>query len=194
MVTDQTSKIQVLIDEKEALCQELDESNMICQLHEMVYELNLDDALHGSIMDLKNLRVLDLRFSDVSWLPPAIAHLTNLEVLNLNSMEDLRSLPDEIGDLESLKSLDLSCSNIEEIPTSIGLLQNLEDLDLVGMKKLSSLPEEIGELKSLKSLDVSLTNIKAIPTSIGLLKNLEVLKLMAQNFGARHWAGYRVAG
>lgn len=55
---------------------------------------------------LSALTELDLRFNQLTSLPPEIGNLTNLTKLNLEGNE-LMSLPESIGNLTNLTDLDL---------------------------------------------------------------------------------------
>jgi Leucine-rich repeat (LRR) protein len=64
-------------------------------------------------------------------LPPEMAQLTNLEILDLSDNALSGSVPAQLGDLISLRRLDLSNNFFEnQLPTALSRLQMLEDLDI----------------------------------------------------------------
>ncbi|RZC48300.1 hypothetical protein C5167_041244 [Papaver somniferum] len=91
--------------------------------------LNVQNILEG-ISSLKNLRHLDLSYSDVQVLPDSIVRLTNLQTLDISLCKRIRVLPTNIGSLENLVSFDFLSTHIEELPGSFGELKNLRSLDL----------------------------------------------------------------
>jgi hypothetical protein len=64
-------------------------------------------------------------------LPPEMAQLTNLEILDLSDNALSGSVPAQLGDLISLRRLDLSNNFFEnQLPIALSRLQMLEDLDI----------------------------------------------------------------
>lgn len=107
----------------------------------------------GSMVDLRNIRVLDVH--------------NNL----------LKELPNEIGELKNLQVLNIENNQLPEVPASIGELKNLQTL-LAKDNKLNSLPDSIKGLHSLRTIDVSGTNIiRYLPKNLCHVNNLEVLVL-----------------
>ena len=125
---------------------------------------------------LRQLRHLDLSYTNLGKLSHEIHSLHNLVHLIMVSIKDLEILPDSIGKLDSLQFLDLSCTAIKSLPSSIGNLVNLERLKLSN-SKLESLPDSIGALIKLPELNLSRTNISTLPDSIGKLTHLKALDL-----------------
>ncbi|XWS35192.1 hypothetical protein CRYUN_Cryun21dG0105000 [Craigia yunnanensis] len=152
-------------------------------------------------LDLDNLTVLDMRFSNVKnvwketkFLPklkildlsysiylvktPNFAGLSSLERLQFEGCASLIKVHQSIGLLERLVFLNLAeCNNLREFPDSICNLKSLETLNLSGCSKLNRLPEHLGKLEALRKLFANKSAIKQLPISIGLLKNLEHLLL-----------------
>ncbi|XVE84675.1 hypothetical protein DITRI_Ditri17bG0032300 [Diplodiscus trichospermus] len=152
-------------------------------------------------LDLDNLAVLDMRFSNVKkvWKETKILHrlkildlsysvylvktpnfvgLSSLERIEFEGCTSLTKVHQSIELLEKLVFLNLSqCNNLKELPDSICNLRSLETLNLSGCSKLDRLPEHLGRLESLRKLFADRSAIKQLPASLGLLKNLEHLLL-----------------
>jgi Leucine-rich repeat (LRR) protein len=116
----------------------------------------------------------------------------NLEVLSINCIENLQSLPDSIGALRNLKELRMDngngCSMNPVIPESIGNLHSLEKLILYGAQdprhvdKLDRLPKErhrfpksMSQLKNLTCLDLGRNGLEEIPDFVKGLPKLREL-------------------
>ncbi|XVE84670.1 hypothetical protein DITRI_Ditri17bG0031800 [Diplodiscus trichospermus] len=152
-------------------------------------------------LDLGNLAVLDMRFSNVKkvWKETKILHRlkildlsysvylvktpkfsgrSNLERLEFEGCTSLSKVHRSIGLLERLVFLNLAkCNNLKELPDSICSLRSLETLNLSDCSKLNRLPEHLGRLEALRKLFADRSAIKQLPVSLGLLKNLEHLLL-----------------
>ena len=120
----------------------------------------------------KNEATLDLSCREISALPPAIGHLTNLKKLECYETE-ITSLPDTIGNLTKLQELDCSWTSIESLPDTIGNLLGLQKLDC-SQTLIQSLPEAIGNLTKLQELSCYEIEISSIPDIIGNLTELQV--------------------
>ncbi|XVE84671.1 hypothetical protein DITRI_Ditri17bG0031900 [Diplodiscus trichospermus] len=152
-------------------------------------------------LDLDNLAVLDMRFSNVKkvWKETKILHrlkildlsylvhlvktpkfsgLSNLERIEFEGCTSLIKVHRSIGLLERLVFLNLAnCNNLKELPDSICNLRSLETLNLSGCSKLNRLPKHLGRLEALRKFFADRSAIKQLPVSLGLLKNLEDLSL-----------------
>lgn len=163
---------------------------------------SMEDLKNTDFSKYPNLRILNLKGTDIEKLPKSINQLTSLEEINFTSSgTPLKTLPKEIGDLSSLKILNLKNTNITHLPDSICKLQNLEMLKIsigspghsgqgggiisgrggggksnTNIKEteyLQNLPKNIGNLKNLKVLDISDTYIVTLPKSIGECDSLK---------------------
>ncbi|XP_050230104.1 disease resistance protein RPV1-like isoform X2 [Mercurialis annua] len=104
---------------------------------------------------LEKLTVLDMRYSNLTYLWRKTRSLPNLKILNLSHSYFLVATPNFEG-LPSLERLILkNCVNITEIDESITLLRNIVILNLRECKNLKQLPKKIASLKSLEELVLS---------------------------------------
>ncbi|VAH72308.1 unnamed protein product [Triticum turgidum subsp. durum] len=91
--------------------------------------LVLNYSLVQSILDYIgkriHLRLLNLDYTGISYLPESIGSLKNLQVLSLRWCHDLHNLPSEVTVLRSLRCLDLFGTKINQVPKGIGKLKLL---------------------------------------------------------------------
>lgn len=136
-------------------------------------------TIPNEITKLKELQKLYISENSISSLPESIGNLENLSHLDLSGNQ-LRSLPNSIRASRNLRKLNLAFNNFEYIPEQIYYLENLEELDLLA-NNIKTVPERIVNLKSLKSLNFGSINMTSIPYSIGLLSDLERLNLICND-------------
>ncbi|KAL5818223.1 hypothetical protein ACOSQ3_022120 [Xanthoceras sorbifolium] len=101
---------------------------------------------------LKNLRRIDLSYSQHLIEAPNISQVPNLEIMILHGCSSLAKFP---GFPCNIKDLYLSHTAIEEIPPAIESLNKLVTLKLENCTRLKNLPSNIGHLTCLKKLDLS---------------------------------------
>jgi hypothetical protein len=131
--------------------------------------------LPPEICQLSQLQGLDLSQNQLTSLPTEIGQLSELQVLDLNQNQ-LTSLPAEIGQLSQLQTLDLNQNQLTSLPGEIGQLSQLQWLEL-NQNQLTSLPEEIGQLSELECLCLNHNQLTSLPTEIGQLSQLTKLEL-----------------
>ncbi|MEM7531404.1 MAG: leucine-rich repeat domain-containing protein, partial [Chloroflexota bacterium] len=129
---------------------------------------------------LKVSRLVLERIQAQGALPPEIAHLSALTVLNLG-FNQLEQIPAEIGLLSNLTQLHLQHNQLQDLPSEIGNLSALTSLAL-NNNQLQDLPSEIGTLSALTSLVLSNNQLTSIPTSLVNLSLLETLALDNNQF------------
>jgi len=141
----------------------------------------------AAIASLTNLLRLDLgiamKYNDpeqetiksntISFLPPEIGSLRNLQVLQL-TLNGLRALPSEIGLLTNLRALFLGHNALTELPAEIGLLTELKGLYLHN-NLLTELPIEVSKLTKLDDLVLARNQLKRLPLGLWHLSNLDRL-------------------
>ncbi|XP_034679607.1 putative disease resistance protein RGA3 isoform X1 [Vitis riparia] len=104
----------------------------------------------------------------------------SLESVSVESIDDLRSLPDElrqhVSTLQTLKIWD--CSRLATIPHWIGNLTSLTELGIRYCPELTSLPQEMRSLTNLHSLSIDYScGLASLPNWIGSLTSLTDLEI-----------------
>ena len=155
------------------------------EIYETIYRLKLfKDTLtvlfhykfkSFSLLELYNVRSIDLSHSISYSIPEEIYVFENLETLKLNDNQ-IEEIPKDILKCKKLKTLDLSFNKLEEIPKYIENLENLTVLYL-DHNQLVEIPKEIGNLKNLKILDLSFNELIEVPEELSNLNKLEKLNL-----------------
>ncbi|MEG3934151.1 MULTISPECIES: leucine-rich repeat domain-containing protein [unclassified Microcoleus] len=128
-----------------------------------------------AVLQLTNLKILNLSHNQITCIPGAIGQLSNLTLVNLSSNQ-ITQIPDAISKLSNLTWLLVSSNQITSIPDAIGQLSHLTLLDL-GDNQITSIPDAIGQLSNLTRLYLSYNQITSIPDAIGQLSNLTRLDL-----------------
>lgn len=110
-----------------------------------IKEVNLE-----GIEKLELLETLIIRLCHHVQLPESIGMLKNLKELEI-SYSNLKSLLSVIGNLSSLEELDLEENELYDLPESIGNLTKLKTINLSG-NKIEKLLDSIKKLTQLKIL------------------------------------------
>ncbi|XP_071741198.1 probable disease resistance protein At1g61300 [Rutidosis leptorrhynchoides] len=109
------------------------------------------------IEGLKNARVLDLAYNEISSLPQSLARLSQLRMLNLEGNRCIYEIS-IIGELKGLEILILNDTGIKEVPECIGHLVNLRRLEVIECERLSHIPPDvILKLRRLEELRIHFT-------------------------------------
>ena len=134
-------------------------------------------SLPPDIARLSHLKVLDLSANKLRSIPPEISRLSRLEVLTLYRNQ-LSQIPPELGALPSLKSLRLDNNQLTAIPPELGNLSSLQTLYLNDNRLGGPIPPELGNLSNLKALKLENNRLGGpIPPELGRLSNLTWLDL-----------------
>ncbi|KAK9666489.1 hypothetical protein RND81_14G188000 [Saponaria officinalis] len=102
--------------------------------------------------NMRRLRVLDLTFFGLRFLPNTLGSLLHLRYLNLSNNYNLTILPESITKLQNLLVLDLRNSCVRELPKGLRNLHNLRHLELSGCTNLTHMPVGMGSMVSLQTL------------------------------------------
>ncbi|XP_077237397.1 putative disease resistance protein RGA3 [Tasmannia lanceolata] len=138
--------------------------------------LSIDNQiLSDALMELRCLRVLDMRSSKIDKLLDSIGHLKHLRYLDL-SYTEIDGLPESVTSLCNLQTLGLeSCENLEGLPKGITNLVNLRHIALSWDRWGSISVPGIGKLTSLQTL-LKFKVCKESGCQIGELKNMRNIK------------------
>jgi Leucine-rich repeat (LRR) protein len=129
--------------------------------------------LPKSVLQLRQLRSLDLSMNELEELPEWFGELTQLQSLNLSS-NSLRTLPSSFEQLTQLQSLDLNWNELSEVPKSISALRQLKSL-ILSRNEIRFLPEWLGRLSHLKLLGLDSLNLGSVPEFLCQLTQLQSL-------------------
>jgi hypothetical protein len=112
-------------------------------------------------------------------LPPTLAGLPQLRVLDLHNNAIQGAIPMEIGRLSNLVQLDLSVNQLSgSLPASLGDLSNLQWLVLPYNQLSGPIPAEIGKLTALHTLDLAYNQLSGpIPESLADSTTLATIRL-----------------
>jgi hypothetical protein len=125
--------------------------------HQMkIFELDLSymglKKIPAWVLEIRQLRILELGDNEITILPPEIGQLSKLEELNIENNQ-LTALPQEICQLSQLERLVLDHNHIQKLPENIGNLKALEWLCLED-NEIEVLPKSSMQLKNLEWLSV----------------------------------------
>ncbi|KAL7205410.1 hypothetical protein ACSBR2_018371 [Camellia fascicularis] len=126
-------------------------------------------------MCMPRLKVLDLSYTTIEFLPNSISMLENLHQLLLRDCHQLKNVP-SLEKLKALEHFKLTYSQIEEVPQGIEELVNLKELGLLKNYNLKYVPS-LEKLKALEHFELTGSQIEEVPQGIEELVNLRKLKL-----------------
>ncbi|KAK8649033.1 hypothetical protein V6N13_129771 [Hibiscus sabdariffa] len=134
-----------------------------------------------SIAQLSGLTLLNLSYNSISGeIPPEMGKLVELQVLDLARNQISGRIPSNLGDLQQLNHIDLSGNQlVGQIPSNFQNFQKLLSMDLSNNRLNGSIPREILNLPSLSTvLNLSKNSLDGpIPEEIGILKSVVAIDL-----------------
>ena len=99
-------------------------------------------TLSKSIGELKNLRVIDVSGTNLTFLPNEISNCNKLEEIKANASK-FKDIPNSIGKLQNLKIINFSYNNLQDIPKSIASCSKLERVNFSD-NSIKSIPVGFG--------------------------------------------------
>ena len=123
-------------------------------------------AVPKALFSASYLYVIDISFSGVQSVPPAIHQLPTLRLLRLDGCHQIEALPMEISGLQGLMVLSLRlCASLKIVPNTIESLSTVQCMFLCGCG-FESLPPTLGNLPKLRELDLSFCDeLKELPSA-----------------------------
>ena len=141
---------------------------------------NLTGTLPPEVANLPQLQLLDLGDNPLTGpIPPELGSLTQLTWLHLRSNDLTGPIPPELGSLPQLRVLYLRNNDLTgPIPPELGSLTQLTWLHLRSNALSGSIPPELGSLAQLQKLVLSYNDLTGpIPSELGSLPQLQLLAL-----------------
>ncbi|KAL3499750.1 hypothetical protein ACH5RR_038843 [Cinchona calisaya] len=134
--------------------------------------------LWKDIKFLEKLKFIDLSHSKKLIRTPDFTGIPNLERLILEDCSSLVEIHPSAGHLKRLQLLNLrSCTNLRSLPKQI-ILEKLEVMILSGCSKVDEFPEILGPMNCVIEVYLEATSLKEIPPSIfEYLPSLVILNL-----------------
>ena len=140
----------------------------------------LTGALPPELASLPDLRVLDLSYNQLTGpIPPELGQLSQLESLILSENQLTGPIPPELGQISQLEELRLGWNQLTgPIPPELGQLSRLQWLELYRNQLTGPIPPELGQLSQLEGLRLGWNQLTGpIPPELGQLSRLQRLYL-----------------
>ncbi|KAI3758837.1 hypothetical protein L6452_06409 [Arctium lappa] len=146
---------------------------------------HFDGVIPESIGNLsKQLRILFMGSNRISGsIPPSIARLKGLGLINVSYNSLSGEIPLELGQLEDLQELVLGKNRLSSnIPDSLGNLRNLTKIDLSSNELGGSIPISFRNFGRLISMDLSMNKLSgSIPREVVDLPSLTTILNLSRN-------------
>ncbi|XP_042960213.1 uncharacterized protein LOC122295178 isoform X13 [Carya illinoinensis] len=146
----------------------------------------------GSLMDLDNLKELDMGDSENLIETPDLSGAPNLEIIDFQNCRSLCEVHPSIKELKQLKELSMIGTGIKQLwkGTLVGL-DNLKILDLSDCKNLIETPDLSGTPNLEEIYFTGCTNLCEVHPSVKVLKQIQ--KIIMAGTGIKHlWKGTSV--
>jgi hypothetical protein len=148
--------------------------------HEMcAFTIKYNSIWNGFLKGVQNLKVLDLVYCQLQFLPKTFGDLKELKYFNLLDSYELHTLLESLGKLKELKYLNLwYCFKLHALPMSLGDLKELKYLHFSYCSKLHALLESLGDLKDLSYFELSsCLKLQTLPKAMHNLHGLKTFNL-----------------
>ncbi|KAK2665020.1 hypothetical protein Ddye_003594 [Dipteronia dyeriana] len=145
---------------------------------------NLQSQFPLEVLNVKNLRFLDLRFNSFFGpIPSGLFDYPKLDALFINNNQFTQELPQNLGSTTALYITFANNNFTGPIPKSIGEAKDLLEILFRNNKLSGCLPYEIGNLKNVTVFDASANLLTGpIPNSFGCLASILILNLTGNQF------------
>ncbi|XP_058079839.1 putative disease resistance RPP13-like protein 1 isoform X1 [Magnolia sinica] len=137
----------------------------------------IDTIANNLFQCTRSLRALDFAASGsrIKELPNSLGLLKNLRYLDL-SYSEIVELPESVSSLRNLQTLKLNwCDCLERLPSGMSAMVRLRHLEIEGTRALKYLPEGLGRISSLRTLSRFIVGGDG-GCKIGELKRLDSLQ------------------
>ncbi len=128
------------------------------------------------LKNLVHLTHLDLRFQNLTMVPPGVFELPHLQKLHLDN-NNITFLPEDLAQLTQLKSLTLNENCLTQLPTAIGQLPQLKTLR-VNYNQLKTFPQDVFWLPQLRAFEATNNAIETWPLMTGVPKQLHLTRIL----------------
>ena len=148
-----------------------------------IHSIQALTELPESLVQLPQLRTLDLSDNYLVSLPDFLRQLTQLRVLDLSNNR-LKALPESLGELRCLRVLNVDGNQLSSLPESLRQLSQLEMLNVGAIRtnQLRELPEWLGEFQQLRTLEAAGNHLTSLPESLNQLSQLQELNVRGNEF------------
>lgn len=140
---------------------------------EVVVELTFKEFKLGELPEnlgeyISEVRRLDLKGLNITFIPKSIGMCKNLIDLHITDCNNLTTIPDEIGELSALEDFIINGSQLNKIPSTIGQLTNLSSISITN-SPIKTIPIEMNKCVNLDFINLSNNAIENV--SPGLFLN-----------------------
>ncbi|XP_018323015.1 E3 ubiquitin-protein ligase LRSAM1-like [Agrilus planipennis] len=136
----------------------------------------------GNLSDLCTLKVLNVSYNALTFLPNEIDQLTNLQELYVND-NHLKQLPSTICHLKYLQIFDVSTNKLKNLPENLGSMVSLQEINLKNNPKLHELPKSISCLHNMQCIQIDITGFTYPPEEIVKNGTSSIMKFICEDMG-----------
>ncbi|KAH6796315.1 hypothetical protein C2S51_037301 [Perilla frutescens var. frutescens] len=156
----------------------------VCHVEQILLKgQDLPGVLPPSLAKLPNIKIIDLNRNYLNGTIPPEWATTKLEHLGVSANRLSGPIPTYLGNITTLVYLSLETNLFHgEIPAELGKLTNLENLILSANNLTGKLPVELYKLKNLTELRLSSNNFTGKMPSFQNWRKLQELELQSSGF------------